>query len=338
MLSLILVSAVALSTVDSGRAEGQETKAKRNTKEIRVFLRVSGAFVERLMDDQINLDFPIDRKLQSIDLSGKSEGAAKLNLELFPGRGNVGVVASVKGNLDAKVNAKASFGSAKVKFESQFTSSKRFTFDGRDFGHLPTQTEVKGESQLELVCSKRSGIIGRVIRRLINRIYGKRQKEIDDLFKQSAQSALNEQMNAAGDSFIEVANKIDRYAEMVEQYFPDVKRGTIQIITTKSHLLAGFGTESTQFPAIAQASVENPKPEVEIWIRTRPVEERFIRLLEEWEVAHDLFKTYLPEEQARRIADNLLVVSKEGWTIIRVGVEKIPAKNQESNSTEVESK
>ena len=48
-------------------------------------------------------------------------------------------------------------------------------------------------------------------------------------------------------------------------------------------------------------------------------------------MTHDLLKAYLPEEDAIKVAENLTVTSKNGFTLLRVGAKKTEGQKQSND-------
>ena len=86
-------------------------------------------------------------------------------------------------------------------------------------------------------------------------------------------------------------------------------------------ILAGAGPPGAGFPELPAARAGADASPVELWLKTRPAEAILLKLLVDWNLAHDLLRSYLPEEDAQQVAEDLSVETTGGWSVIRVGVE-----------------
>ena len=121
-----------------------------------------------------------------------------------------------------------------------------------------------------------------------------------------------------GEELLGKLDELSVFDETIEKYFPETRDFEYQLATTDREILVAVGPTTAEFPDLPE-----PKADVELWIKTRPIEAAFIQLVADWEIAHDLLREYVPEEEARAIADDISVESGDGWTVIRVGANSI---------------
>ena len=139
--------------------------------------------------------------------------------------------------------------------------------------------------------------------------------EINQAVEQVAKEILADTFDKAAAELITELNKITRFEATVAKYFPEAKSYLYRLATTPDSLLAGVGAPDAYFPILPPA-----KAHIEVWLKTRPLEAMFLETLAEWNVAHDVLREFLPDEEAKTIADDLAVETVNGWSILRIGI------------------
>ena len=317
--AIFFLALTTLPISNAVRAQVPAADSSNNAPEIEMILRMSKPLVDYLANGPIELTMPIDKRVDRIPVRGSAIGKANLNVEFIPSDDWAQFELVLDGTAEATFSADAGPATAHASSLSDFISRKTVSSDGEAFNQKPAQTEMKTNATIERICSKRGGWTGKVVRCVARRVLARRKSDVDEAVNEIAKGMINDEIDDTGDSVLKELNQLDLFSETIDKYFPEAKESRLHMRTTKTHLLTGLGPAQARFPDFVFESNDKNLPELELWIRTRPIEEIFIKLLVDWEVVHDQLKEFLPEEEAKAIADDVKIESQEGWTVIRVG-------------------
>ena len=108
-----------------------------------------------------------------------------------------------------------------------------------------------------------------------------------------------------------------RFQKTVDKYFPETKSYIYHLRTAPDSILAGIGGPNAEFPKLPPA-----RSHVELWLKTRPLEAAFLELMADWNIAHDVLRELLPEDEAQLVSEDLTLETVEGWSVLRLGIKK----------------
>lgn len=287
--------------------------------EIQVIIRFSNKLFENLTQQEIKMDFPIHRTVEGMEVNGTVEAIGHTTIELKTSSEGAEFVISVPGTANASFSTDAGPATAHASSVSHFASQKRISFDGADFQQGPTRVTVQSCACVDLICPNRQGPIGKVIKKAGWCIARKNIEKIREAVDDAAQEIVAQTFDEKATELLDMLNEISiaELDDIVTKYFPETESYINHLATLQDSIIAGAGPEGARFPKLPPALAH-----VELWLKTRPLEAAFLELLVEWNVAHDLLKEYLDEEDAKLIAEDLSVETVNGWTVLRIGVEK----------------
>ena len=315
-LMIILGSLVGSSAM---AMEQDQAAAERN--EIEIVLRVSRELVEQLTDQEIGSTVPIEREMEGMKVRGEGSARGRTRLEFQPGKGRARFAIGVDGIVTAQFTADAGPITAHARSRGPFTSRIEFQFDEQGFSAGAPSTSPQTCTRFPHICSKRKRIIGRVVRCIGRRVISRKMPDINRAVDEASSEIINDEFRDSANQMLGELNQAAPYADTITSYFPEAKDEIIHLTTTETYLIAGTGKPEAQFPEflIDSVSEKDASAQIELWIRTRPVEAMFIEMLDDWNVAHDLLKEYLPEDEAKAVAEDLSVKTRNGWTVIQLG-------------------
>ena len=309
----------ALTDCFSQQEQLQTKKADPAKQEIEVIFRFSRALFESLTQQQIEMTMPIDRTVEGMEVKATVNAKGQTIIDLKTSSDQAEFNISVPGTAHASFHTDAGPAIAFASSVTGFASRKRIVFDGTEFTQQPTHSTTQSCASVNSICPKRHGPIGKVVRKVGWCIARKNIGKIRQAVDEAAIEILADTFDEKATDFLDKLNKISfpELEETVEKHFPETRSDIYHLATLPDSLIAGAGVPGAPFPKLPPATAH-----VELWIKTRPLEAAFLEMLVEWNIAHDLLKDILPEEDAKLIAEDLAVETVDGWTVLRIGVIK----------------
>ncbi len=314
-LTMMFVGSNSVAAIQEATTEGQQEV----NGEIEIILRLSKDLIDALTRDKIEMTFPVDKEVQGIKSSGSvyAEGVPQIVFQNADNHAEFEI--RVSGTAYANFHADAGPAVAGTTSTTKFLARKSFYFDGKRFTQGPVESSVTSKTCVKQICPKRKGPIGRIVKRIGWCIVRKNICEINQSVNDVAEEFVNETFDENGTKLVEKLNNLTptQLELMVEKYFPESKSDVLLLSTRSDSMLVGLGPPQSSFRDLPPA-----KSPIELWLKTRPLEALFIKSLVEWNGAHDLLRKVLPEDEAKKIAEDLSVETIDGWTVIRIGVAK----------------
>ena len=81
-------------------------------------------------------------------------------------------------------------------------------------------------------------------------------------------------------------------------------------------------TESDKKAEIHAAILSENPGERELALMLSPAAEAFLELMADWNVAHDVLRELLPEEEAKLVSEDLSLETIDGWSVLRLGIKR----------------
>jgi hypothetical protein len=297
----------------------QETKPEprfqKDNDEIEILIRVSKTLFISLTQARIETTIPVNRTDDGIRTTGSVFAQGDTHIELTTSETTSEFVVSVTGKADAALKSDAGPAMVYSSSSTNFIAQKRFSFDGINFSHGKTEVSTGTCVNVDRICPKRRGPIGRIVKKVGRCMASRQQDELNKKLDSVAQKMITDSFDKNGAILLEELNKTTDFEKAVDEYFPEVKSFRYQLATKEDALIAGVGEPDAKFPDLPPAAAH-----VEVWLKTRPLEAAFIKMLADAEVGHDLLREFLPEDEAKAVAEDVNVKTINGWTVIRIGL------------------
>lgn len=293
--------------------------------EIEIMIRFSKGLFESLTKHNVEMKVPIDRTVDGMKVSGQADGKGVTEIRFDESQSTGEFIIKVPGSADVSFQGDAGPATAHATSVVQFDTSKKIRFDGRVFTQGATTTESRGSTCVTRICPRRSGLIGRLVKRIGWRMARKSICDVNRQVEKVANEILRDTFDERATELITELNDIHKelhesqFQATLQKYFPNSNSFDYQLQTLPDSIIAAVGAPNAKLPKLPPA-----KSHIEIWLKTRPLEATFLELMVEWNVAHDLLKEYLPAEEAKLIAEDLKVETVDGWSVLRVGWEESP--------------
>ena len=296
--------------------------------EIEVVVRFSKGLFESVTRQDVEMTIPLNRCVEGIPTRGTIVGKGRTHIQLATSDTYAQFTIDVPGTANASFSGDAGPATAYASAIVSFNADKKISFDGKRFYQGPTATSTQSRTRVNQICPRRSGPVGRLVKRVGWCIAGKKICEINQMVDQVAKEILVETFDDAAADVITELNQTTRFEETVDKYFPETKSHIIHLATRPDYILAGAGAPDAAFPDLPP-----PKAHIEVWLKTRPLEAAFLEMLAEWNLAHDALREFLPDDEAKEIADDVAVETIDGWSVIRVGIEEDQSTKENPETT-----
>lgn len=308
-----------LSTTSSGIQSG-DIAGDQETPDIPLLLVISKDTIDALTRDQVEMSVPIDRQVDESRVTGLAEGQGVIRIVLTPSDDTAEFTVLATGDVQASFRATMGPVTGVASTRAEFHSAKRVRFDGTEFSSAPATTSSCNRTSIDQICSKRGGVVGKVVRNIASRVIMRYKQDVDASVQQVTQDMISASFDDAGEDLVGRLNSLAEFDDTVVKFFPDSENWQFQLATTADFLFAGYGPTGAKVPAAFMRRTPEERASLEVWVRTTRVEAALLKVVvEEWDLAHDLLRNLLPEDEANALLEDVRVTSEEGWSVIEVG-------------------
>lgn len=322
---------IGTATICLAQNEEFQAETQPVSQEIEVIFRFSRSLFESLTQQKIEMTIPIERTVEGMEVSGSVDAIGRTAIELSTSGDRAEFKISVPGTANASFHANVGPATGFASSVTHFTSQKRIVFDGSKFVQQPTCSSTSSCARIDAICPKRHGPIGKVVKKIGRCIAQKNIDNIRQAVDEAAIEILTDTFDEKANEFLDKLNELSfpELEKTVEKHFPETKSDISHLATLVDSIVVGAGPPGAQFRDLPPATAH-----VELWIKTRPLEAAFLEMLVEWNVAHDLLKDYLPDADAKQVAEDLAIETVDGWTVLRIGVE-VKDTEEDKNSSAI---
>ncbi|MGI9470400.1 MAG: hypothetical protein ACR2NZ_02630 [Rubripirellula sp.] len=312
----------ALTLLDENSGEG----------ELDVVFRLSKELLEDLTRDVIEMDVPIDRKIDGSVMKGHASGRGTMTIELPVSDEHAQFTMRVVGTAQGRLQTDAGPAYVNLSSRATFSTHKTIRFDGEVFHDSPAEAETRNCSWLNGICAKRRGPIGCLVERIGRRMAQKKMGEVNATAEEYTRSTLVSKFDASSVDLVNELNETTPFEEIVDKYFPETRSWQIRTSTRPTFLLAGAGPPSAKFPEVVLE--KPPTSHMELWLRTTPGQAAMLQLVANLDVGYDLLREHLPEEEADDVVDDVSVSRVGEWSVIQIGLAKdVDNESDDANAT-----
>jgi hypothetical protein len=292
------------------------SEAARLAADTRVVVRFPKAALTELLQQGIREEFAIQEQAGEMEITGKAVVTARVALDIEPDLScetedhavlAVRVAGETVKNLVGRQSSVTVLGTG----HGEFTAVKRIHFDGRAFT-VDDRTDVSAthETQIDHVETSVGGpfklLAARRVREAIptvNEIAIARIKERVGLRIEQIVADVLPRLNAA--------NRLEEVISWLHPLSEDWRLEVTSNTGVVQAVLIPAGGHVPELPATDGDSVE-------VWVRLTPTQRLGIDLLTFGNQAHRFLSSLIPEEQARRLAEQLNIADVNDWTRMEV--------------------
>lgn len=310
----VIIGALLLSPARAD--DGSSTAAKPPTE---VVMFVSEELFDDLTADSLELNLTIDQTQEGARFTGEGNAIARTTIDLLATPDATAFEVQISADAETNLHIDAGPASANAQTLSQVTATRRLMFDGVKF--TPGEIDVDGESQTRIlqVCSRRGGLVGRIVRRVAGRQLSEKRPRINSAVNDYVADFTREEISTKTNQLIVELNQTTPLEETIMAAFPETKDWIYYVTKTDDYIRADAGPRGARLAELPAEEMESDEVPIEVWIHLRPAEKVMASLLLKWNRAHDLLKQFLPEEEAALLADDVSYDMLQSWLRIRVG-------------------
>lgn len=320
VICVLVVAAVGWFVYD--RAE-----RSRLARDTRVVVLIPESVVDRLTADEIEEQFPIDETAGELEVTGTANAVGRVSIEIHPHAepdrpDDAMIRVRVEGESDNELIGVKS--PVKIIGDGQgtFEADKHIHFDGRLFtAEGETRVEATHETDIVEVEPLPGTPFRGAVRLLASRNARAALPELNALAARRIEELVRKRVDELIAETIEELNRLNRFDETVARLHPDSERWDIAVAARDGFVQAALVPEGGRSPTLP---ISEPTT-LEVWLRLSRTQRRGLNLISQWRQSHRLFRTFVPEEQSRRLADEMIIVNRDGWTCLRIGARALDA-------------
>lgn len=320
ILFATLITFLVSSPLTRAGPPNGDKETKRDS--MAVVVRVSKEMFEDLTRHSIDMTVPVNRRVEQYTITGEANGKGVTDIELIESDEHAQCVISVTGTVVGRLRSDVGPAIARMTTRAKFRTEKTVRFDGDDFLGLPTDTTARNCSNIDSVCAKKRGPIGRIVEVIGTKIAKKSLPEVNLAAQNATTEILSDTMEKAVAELIAELNVDMQIGPLVDKYFPETAEWKPRLATRSNYMQAGFGPPASEFPKHLSPSDDEISALAEIWVRLTPGQAMLVNLMSDLDVGYDLLREYMPDEEARALADDIKIDRREEWTVISYGSPK----------------
>ena len=308
----------------SSRADELSSVPTKGTEkaEIKIVLRISKELFDDLTQDVVEMSLPIKECVEGMPLTGQASGEGRTSVEMQTSDESAEFLITMKGTGTASLRADVGPVIARLTSRAQFTSQKKFRFDGIQFHADETSTSSQNKTTIDRICAKRRGPVGRLIEHVGRRMADKATSEINSVAQEFSEDMLSQAFDELGVELLTELNQTTKFEETVKKYFPETETWKYHLATRPHYLLAGAGPPGASFSESLSGSDEQLEALMEMWLPLTPGQAALLELVGELDVAYDFLREFLPEEDAKGMAEDVKLIRRGDWSVIQFGLPK----------------
>lgn len=313
VLGLIVV--VGLAWFGFDRVE--TTRLARDT---RIVVRCPDSFIDRLTPDEIREELPIQVTAGKLEVTGTANVVGRVSIQVLPHEDERRSDDAV---IHVRVTGESTNDLAGVQSQVQlagdgfatFEASKRVHFDGRTFtADDDTHVEAVHETEITEIQPLSATPLQGAVRLLASRNARAMLPDLNRLAESHIEDMVRDRVDSLIAETVVELNQINRFDEAIARLHPNFERWRIAVATRDGFVQAALVPEGGRMPTLPREPAT-----LEVWIRLTRTQRAGVNLAAQWRGSHRLFRDFVSEEQARRLADELVIAKEDEWTCLRIG-------------------
>ncbi len=296
-------------------------ETNRLARDSRVVVRVPESVVDRLTPDEIREQYEIDESTGDMDVTGTADVVGRVSIEIEPhhepeGHDDAMILVRVVGETDNDLIGVQSPIRILGDGRGEFEAVTEVHFDGRVFeASEDTQVDATHETEIVEVEPAPGTPLRGTVRLLASRKAREALPDLNALAAGRIEELVRERVDELVTGAVDELNRLNQFDETVARLHPDSDEWRIVVDSKDGYVQAALMPEGSSEP---QVPTDEPKS-LEVWMRLTRTQRTGLKLVSQWKQSHRLFKEFVPEEQARKIADDLTIATVGDWTRLRVG-------------------
>ncbi|MFG0335998.1 MAG: hypothetical protein ACF8TS_21780 [Maioricimonas sp. JB049] len=300
-------------------ADTHETS--RLGRDTRVVVRFPETVIDQLTADEIHETFPIDEETETFHVTGTANAVGKVKIRIEPHAEpdrhddaliRIEVTGTTDNDLVSVQSPVRVFGDG----SGTFCARTRVHFDG--FRFVPEDV-IEVEATHETEIADVEPLPGTPLQGAVRLIASRKVRAALPEFNAIAAGKIEDKVRLrvrelVGEAASEL-NRLNRLDETFARLHPDSDRWNIAVAARDGYVQAALVPQGGRSPELPGGSPST----LEVWMRLTRSQGTMARLLNRWKQSHTLFRQFVSDEQARRLAEDAQIARIEGWTLLRIG-------------------
>jgi hypothetical protein len=308
-------------------AQAEQPTAEPNgapSVEHEIVLRISKQLLIELTQEPIEMEMPINTTAEGYRLVGSASGKGVTGLEMVGSDdGSAEFVLTVSGEATGTMRSDVGPATVVLSSNATLTSRKRIRFDGQNFSDRdPAETSANNCTTIDCIRAKHGGLIGHVVERIGRRMGEKSLGDLNELAEEMTEQMLNSAFDDESAELVDELNQTIPFDEVVEKYFPETKDWIFKTASRPNYLVAATGPANATFPQFLVDPKTEMDVQMELWLRLTPGQALMLEMIGELDIAYDLLRSFLPDEEAVTLAKDVKLERESDWTVVKIGLPK----------------
>lgn len=305
-----LLGAAAIWTSSDSR------ETARLSSDTRVVVRFPKTALAELMQSEIREEFAIHEQAGEMAVTGHAIATARVSLDIEADRlcetDNHAVLAvHVVGETEKNLIGRQSSVTVLGTGHGDFTATKRIHFDGHSFTiDERTDIEATHETQIDDVQTA----VGGPFRLLASRKARQAVPTVNEIAVTRIKERVVRRIEQIVADVLPKLNAANRLEEVIAWLHPLSEDWRLQVSSSSDVVEAALIPAGGQVPELPAADSDS----VEVWMRLTPTQRLGVDLLTFGNQTHRFLSSMIPEEQARRLAEQLHIADINDWTRLEV--------------------
>lgn len=296
----------------------ETTRLGRDT---RVVVRFPESVIDRLTADEIEEQFPIEETAGQLEVTGTAHAVGKVSIEIRPHEeparlNDALILVRVEGKTDNELIGVKSPVRIIGDGQGTFEAGKRVHFDGRLFtAEGETTVDATHETDIVEIEPLPGTPLRGAVRLLASRNARAALPDLNALAVGRIEELVRKRVDELIGDTIEELNRLNRFEETVARLHPDLEQWRIAVGAHDGFVQASLVPEGGRVPALPASQPAT----LEVWLRLSHAQRGGLKLVAQWRQSHRLFRDFVPERQAHRVAEELVITDVEDWTRLQIG-------------------
>ncbi|QDU37681.1 hypothetical protein Mal4_19970 [Maioricimonas rarisocia] len=296
-------------------------ETNRLGRDTRVVVRFPETVIDQLTADEIHETFPIDEETETFHVTGTANAVGKVSIRIEPhaepdSHDDALILIEVNGTTDNDLVSVQSPVRVLGDGTGTFRARTRVHFDG--FKFVPEEAievEATHETEIADVEPLPGTPLGGAVRLIASRKARTALPEFNKIAAGKIEDKVRLRVRELVGEATSELNRLNRLDETFARLHPDSDRWQIAVTTRDGYVQAALvphGGRSPDLPGGTPSSLE-------VWMRLTRSQGTLATLMSRWKQSHKLFRQFVPDEHARRLAEDAQIARIEGWTLLRIG-------------------
>jgi hypothetical protein len=310
-------------------------ETRRLGENTRIVVRFPAAAIDQLAPHRIEEQIPIDEVAGKLEVTGTANAIGHVQVEIHPhaepGQADDAMIlVQVTGETDNQLIGRQSQVKIVGDGRGTFRAFKRVHFDGLSFdAGEETHVEATHETDIVEIEPEQGVPLQGAVRLMASRKARAALPQLNAIAAGRIEEIVRSRMDELVNETVQKLNQINRLDDTVARLHPKSDQWRIAVAARDGFVQAALVPAGGRTPQLP----EKECPAVEVWMRLTRTQRTGINLISQWKQSHRLYRRFVSDEQADRLADEATVANVDGWTRIQIGLQSLDRRTTSTPSS-----